>query len=287
MPGSIPAWGSSSGLLLGLLLVGALYLRGVGVLWRRAGHGKGVGRLQVAAFVAGSYVLVSALFSPLDALSHLLFSAHMAQHMLLVLVAAPLLVYSAPLVPLLWGLPARGRRALVRGWRRSSWAQRTFFALTAPASVWLLFALALWIWHLPTLYQAALHYPAVHILEHASLLAAAALFWWLILQPLGRRRLNYGAAVIFIFTTSVHSTVLSALLTFAPTPLYPVYGASVQLWGITPLEDQRFAGLVMRLPMSLTFLLTAAALFLLWLRALEAKVQGGRSSLPPDVFPSR
>lgn len=275
-------WGAG----LGLLFVGALYARGVGVLWGRAGRGKGARYLQVAAFTLGLYILAVALLSPLDAMSHLLFSAHMAQHMLLVLVAAPLLVWSAPLVPLLWGLPGPGRRALLRGWGRARWAQRVLLTLTAPASVWPLFTLALWVWHLPALYQAALRYPGVHILEHASLLGAASLFWWLILQPLGRRRLNHGAAVLFVFTTSVHSTVLSALLIFAPTPLYPVYAESAALWGITPLEDQRFAGLVMNLPMSLTFLLTAAALFLFWLRGMETKARGRSGEGPADVFPS-
>lgn len=150
---------------------------------------------------------------------------------------------------------------MVRGWQRRRWVQRALHILTSPPLVWGLFALSLWVWHLPALYQAAIRHPTVHIVEHVSLIAAASLFWWLILQPLGRRRLNYGAAVFFIFTTSVHSTVLGALLTFAPTPLYPVYASSTQLWGLTPLEDQRLAGLVMRLPMSLTFLVTAAYSF--------------------------
>jgi putative membrane protein len=263
------AWNWDPWILLGLGLSGGLYARGLWVLWRRAGVGKGVGVWQALSFAVGLYTLFLALISPLDALGHTLFSAHMAQHMLLILVAAPLLVFGAPLLPCLWALPRGSRRAMGAWWKGTRSPYRLWHALTQPLIVWCVFAVTLWIWHLPSLYQAAVATTFVHALEHATMMAAALLFWWLVIQPIGQRRLNYGAALLFVFTTSVQSTVLGALFVFAPSALYPVYAEGARLWGLTLLEDQQLAGLIMRTPGTFIFLFTAGTLFLLWLREME------------------
>jgi putative membrane protein len=284
------AWNWDPLILFSLIAASLLYARGLWVLWRRAGVGRGVGRWQAAAFAGGIYTLFVALVSPLDALGHALFSAHMAQHMLLALVAAPLLVLGAPLLPLLWVLPGRGRRAAGSWWNDSRRARALWHGLTGPLVVCCLFAVILWVWHLPGLYQAAVESALVHALEHASMLFAAGLFWWLVVQPLGRRRLNYGGAILLVFITSVHSTVLGALFVFAPTPLYPLYEASVGAWGLTPIADQRLAGLIMRTPGTFIFLLTIAVLFLLWLSEMERRASPPRSvraaPVKPDVLES-
>jgi len=245
------------------------YARGLGRLWARAGVGHGVSRSQIAAFAGGLGVIVIALISPLDALDTALFSAHMAQHLLLMLVAAPLLVRGASLAPLLWALPLPWRRTLGRQWQRSRVAHHLCRAITNPVTVWLLNLVALWTWHIPALYEAALQNDAVHALEHATLLGVSLLFWWLLLQPSGHRRLSRGFDILYVFTMGVQMSILGALLTFATAPWYPMQEMQAAAWHLTPLEDQELAGLIMWVPSGVVYLLAAATLFISWLKAEE------------------
>jgi putative membrane protein len=230
-------------------------------LWRSAGTGKGISRAQVSAFAAGWLALVVALVSPVDALSDSLLWVHMVQHELLMVVAAPLIALSSPLVAAVWASRLR--------------APRTFHALgwlTAPAFVFLLHAFALWIWHLPLLYEAALEHEGVHVAQHICFFSSACLFWWGMLH--GRYgRLGYGAAVVYMFATAMHSGVLGALLTVAPYPWYRDYITTSPVWGYTPLEDQQVAGLIMWIPASLVFLVAGLAFLAAWLRESERRVR--------------
>src|SRR6476646_9115289 len=124
---------------------GAAYAAGVARLWRNAGVGRGIARGQAVAFAAGWLALVAALLSPLDELAEQLFAAHMAQHELLMVVGAPLIALASPLVAFLWILPHGGRRRAMRVMRGRR-VSLVWAALTAPATVWLLHGLALWIW---------------------------------------------------------------------------------------------------------------------------------------------
>ena len=258
------AWSFDPAIVVSLAAAAAGYAVGVRRVWRAAGVGYGIRRGEAVVFAAGWATLVVALVSPLDALSEALFSAHMVQHELLMIVAAPLIVIGSPGVAFAWLLPAHRRRAFYDTVRRrpmlSMWA-----AITAPATVWLLHALALWIWHLPVLYEAALASDAVHAAQHVCFFGTAALFWWGLAH--GRYgRLGYGAAVVYVFATGVHSGVLGALLTFSPRVWYPAYAATSRAWGLTPLEDQQLAGLVMWVPAGVIFLVVGLAFFAAWLR---------------------
>ena len=272
------AWGGDPVIIAELLGVGWLYARGVRTLWARAGVGRGVGRGQAAAFAAGLLTLAVALVSPLDALADALFSAHMVQHLLLILVAAPLLILGAPAVPTLWALPLRWRRRLGHGWHDAPWLRRAWHGLTRPLTVWWLHTLAVLLWHLPALYQAALVNPTVHALEHASFLGTALLFWWLLLDPHGRRRLGRGADVLYVFTMSLPSGLLGALFAFASAPWYPAY-VGTTAWGLSPTDDQQLAGLIMWVPAGVVYLIAAGALFVAWLQAEERRA-AARDGLP-------
>lgn len=265
------AWGTDPVVVAELLGVGWLYARGVRVLWARAGGGRGIGRGQAAAFGAGLLTLVVALVSPLDALADVLFSAHMVQHLLLILVAAPLLILGAPTLPALWALPLRWRRRLGRGWHDAPWLRRAWQGLTRPLTVWWLHTLAVLLWHLPALYQAALANATIHALEHACFLGTALLFWWLLLDPHGRRRLGRGADVLYVFTMSLPTGLLGALFTFASAPWYPAYAGGAAAWGLSPLDDQQLAGLIMWIPAGVVYLVAAGALFVAWLQAEERR----------------
>jgi cytochrome c oxidase assembly factor CtaG len=268
-------WTWEPGVLIPLAGAAVLYASGLARLWRRAGVGQGIRRWEAGCFAAGWLALFIALVSPLHALGSILFSAHMAQHEVLILIAAPLLVLGRPLAPFLWVLPREEREAAGH-WIQAPPVARAWRFLTAPLAVWILHGLALWIWHLPALYQAALRDEFLHALQHLSFFGSAALFWWALIH--GRfGRLGYGAAVLWVFTTSLHSGVLGALLTFAPRLWYPIYQARTGEWGLSALEDQQLAGLIMWVPAGALFIVLGLGLFAAWLGEAERRVAFTRS----------
>lgn len=239
----------------------ALYAAGVARLWRRAGAGRGISRGQCACFAAGWLTLAAALISPIDTLGGALFSMHMVQHELLMVVAAPLFVASRPLEAWAWALPAALNRAFAalarRGPVRAAWGW-----VTEPAGAWALHALAIWGWHVPALFDLALVDETVHGLQHASFLATALAFWWSVLGRGVRRPDAWGMASLF--TTMLHTGALGALLTFAPTPWYAHY-VDAAAFGLTAVEDQQLGGLVMWVPGSLAYLVAGLAIVARWL----------------------
>lgn len=240
------AWSWDPAVLICLALSAWLYFRG-------AQARRGIQTWEVACFWAGWLALIVALVSPLHAMGEALFSAHMAQHEVLMVVAAPLLVLGRPMVPFLWNLPM--------AWRRTAGSWTKSRALNDPLSAWLLHALALWIWHAPALFQATLRSDLVHTLQHVSFLFSALLFWWTLIRG------HAGKGVLYVFTTAVHTSILGALLTFAPVVLYPAYSASTAAWGLTPLEDQQLAGLIMWVPAGVVYVVAGLAFFADWMKA--------------------
>jgi putative membrane protein len=218
-------------------------------------------------YACGWLALVVALISPLDPLADQSFAAHMAQHELIMIVAAPLIALASPLVAFMWVLPPAGRRSVmrvVRGRRAAgAWA-----AITAPTTVWLLHGVTLWLWHIPSLFDAALQSEAIHGVQHLMFFWTAALFWWG--MAYGRYgRVGYGAAVVYVFATAVHSGVLGALLTFSPQVWFPLYATTthaMRAFGLTPLEDQQLAGLLMWVPAGVIFIAGGLYFFAAWLR---------------------
>jgi cytochrome c oxidase assembly factor CtaG len=270
------AWSWDPLLLLSLGLLAGLYGRGLARLWGKAGVGRKVGWWQAVAYLGALVVLFVALLSPLDALSEELSSAHMAQHMLLMTVAAPLFILGAPTLVLAWGLLPMGN---------GEWGMRNAFHfafriphsafLWQPLFLWALYAVTLWAWHHPTLYQAALRQPLVHDAQHLSFFVAACLFWRGGLDPLGRRRLHPAAAVPYLFLTSLHASALGVFLALSPRPWYSDYMGRTPAWGLTPLEDQQLAGLIMWMPACLIYPAVAATLFGSWLAGLAGTRREG------------
>jgi putative membrane protein len=245
-------------LVLGGCLIAAwLYGRGLRAVWARAGAERVVNRWQAMAFAAGVLTIGIALESPLDTWATALFSVHMVQHLLLMLVAAPLVVLGMPLAVLVWGLPSEwrpqarplGKLAHVLG--------------TAPLAFGL-HSLALWAWHVPLLYDEAIAFPPVHLVEHLSFALTALLFWWTLL---GSGRPAGGAAVLYVFAMALQSTLLGALLTFSHQPWYTSHLNTTSAWGLAPMDDQQLAGLIMWIPGGSVYLISALALFAHWLRA--------------------
>jgi putative membrane protein len=247
-----------------LFVAGGLYGCGLHRAWRRAGPGRGVRRGEALAFGAGLLVLAAMLAFPLHALGRLHFAPHMLEHGLLTLVAAPLLAAGRPGVPYLLGLPwswrARVGRLLANERVRRFWRR-----LVHPGVAWTLHGGALWLWHAPALFEAALQSEAVHYLQHLTLLATALLFWVSLLPRRADPRSRI-VAVFSLFTTSIHATLLSALLTLSPTIWYASYADAEGPPGLSALEDQQLAGLIMWVPFGVVYLAAALALLAAVLR---------------------
>ncbi|HXF60054.1 MAG TPA: cytochrome c oxidase assembly protein, partial [Caldilineaceae bacterium] len=250
-------------------LSAAFYCLGVRRLWQKAGTGRVVSARQVAAFAVGIVALAIALVSPLEALSGVLFSAHMVQHLLLILVAAPLMALGAQPAIWLWALPRRRRRPLARWWRRQQPLHIAWRALSAPFAVWLLHTGAVWIWHVPALYEAALASEAIHTLEHLTFFGTALLFWWVLLGRTTQGATRYLTGMALAAGTAFHGSLLGVLMTFAPAPWYASYAATAAPWGLTPLEDQQLAGVIMWVPAGTVYVVVLLALLGVWLRTLE------------------
>jgi putative membrane protein len=206
-----------------LLALGTVaYTVGVRRLWRRAGIGHGIGSAQVLAFSGAVLVLLIALLSPLHHLAEERLWAHMVQHELLMVIAAPLLVAARPLVALRLALP--------------KW-------LSDPLVAWSAHGAAIWLWHVPGIFEAAAHHQGLHFAQHASFLVTALMFWWTVFA-------RPGAGVASLFTTMLHTGALGALMALSNRSWYAGYA----------LEDQQLAGLVMWVPAGAVYPLAALLL---------------------------
>jgi mxaJ protein len=250
-----------------LFLAGAWYLRGYLRVWRASTAGRATLLRRGACFASGWLVIAASLLSPLHQLGGRSFTAHMIEHELLMLVAAPLIAFSRPLGVLLWALPRGERRALGafghREWFASSWA-----AFSSPLSATLIQAAMMWLWHAPFFFDNALRSEVWHAAQHLSLTFSALLFWWSINVASAVER-KHGVAGFYLFFTSVHGALLGALMAFAASPWYPAY---VQMGmsgtaGLTPLEDQQVAGLIMWVPGGAVHAIAALIYLSKWFRA--------------------
>src|SRR4029453_7227734 len=243
-----------------LALVGALYVFG---LRRMATRGATHPVHETVAFAGGWLTLFAATTPPLDALALERFSAHMVQHELMMLAAVPLLMAGRPLAVCLLGLPA-SLRPRVAAFFQQGTAIHTWRVLTAPIVAWTLHGAAIWIWHAPALYEWAVRNESVHALQHLMFVGTSALFWWGLLY--GRYgRAGYGAGVFYVFTTAVHTGLLGALVTFARSPLYPIYADRAAAHHADAVGDQQVAGLLMWVPAGILLTATVLALFAAWL----------------------
>lgn len=226
--------------------------------------------LRDGAFYAGLLTIVVALDTPLDPLADSLFAAHMTQHILLLMVAPPLIVYSAPWLQLWRGFSLDFRRTVAKSIARDRWSapvRALGRLLSRPLPVWILFNGLLVAWHVPVLYDETLASEAVHDLEHATFLAAGMLFWLQVIDsPPVRARLAYGARAAYVTGALLVSWVLAIVLALASTPLYDAYADLVHRpGGLSALADQQIAGGVMWVPGSIPFTIAIIWALYRWL----------------------
>jgi putative membrane protein len=260
-------WGAWSGdpvVVAGLVVASVLYGRGSAQMRRRRAP------WRVAAFAGGIGGIAIALLSPLDALAETLLAAHMVQHLLLIVVAPPLLVLGRSATTVIAGLPPSARRLAVRA-RVAPGVAAIARAVHRPVVAWVLFTIGLWAWHAPSLYAWAIEHPVVHAVEHGSFLLASALGWSVALRARARAPLGALGRALFLVASAAQGGLLGAVLLFAPAPLYPVHGIGPAAWGLTPLQDQQLAGALMWIPPSAVYLTAAAAILVAAFRSWELR----------------
>jgi putative membrane protein len=243
------AWSLRGDVMLVLMVVAAAYTCGWWRLSSRGHRGPAHG-WQPAAYLTGLTVLGLALLSPIDRFASMLFTLHMVQHLLLIMVAAPLLLLADPLSTFLWALPRRTRYRVGRLFSREGAVRQVLWILTWMPVAWLVFVGTLWAWHHPVAYQAALRHEVIHDLEHLTFFGAALLFWWPIINPAPRVHgcLHPGHPslhILYLMTAAAQNVVLGALLALPQRVLYPFYAAAPRLWELSPLNDQALGGGIM------------------------------------------
>jgi putative membrane protein len=262
-PGTLFAWSFDPTVVFPLVLAAALYLQAVASV-DRAHPATRVPRRRIAAFLAGLLAIEIALQSPIEHYDTTLFSVHMVQHMLLMLVAAPLLALGAPITLLLRAVRPQARTRFVLPILHS----RIVRVVSFPVVTWLLFAGVLWGAHFSPLFDLALTDPLVHQVEHAAFLAAALLFWWPVvgLDP-SPWRMPHPVRALYTFLQMPQNTFLSLAIFSAPEPLYRHYVTLGRTWGPSPLADQQAAGALMWVVGDMMFVMAVVLVVAAWMRA--------------------
>ena len=266
---------------IALLLILIAYATGV-VRFRRHAHGRRRPPVMHMLAMGAALLLIElALASPLDELADQLLSAHMVQHLLLMLAAAPLLVWSRPLPYFVWLPPRAVRKGIAYLWNCVG-ISRLLRLVKTPAVSWIAFCGTVLFWHVPGIYRWAVGGELRHSLMHLSFLGSALLFWSVVLDPDRKRRLNHFACALFVLCAALVTGLPGALICFARQPLYVLTANASRHDGLTVLADQQLAGLIMWIPMDLFLFGVAMALFAVAIRTERAK--GGTG--PCNEYPS-
>jgi len=236
---------------------------------------------RTALFFFGLAALLAALASPIDGYAAVSFAVHMVQHMLLTVVAAPLIMLGAPIRPLLRGLPGWVRAAIVRPLARARSVRTLVHLLRHPLIAAALYVGGLYAWHLPNLYDAALLDARVHVIEHTWFFFSALLFWSVVIDPEPfRATLGYGARLPYLLVLgAAQNTVLGGILSFSSRLLYTAYAdAGATVFDLDRVTDQRIGGAIMWVVGDFVFLAAASVAFFLWL-AEEEEMQKRRERI--------
>jgi len=237
--------------VIGIAALAALYI------WRaRKGPAGGPTTGQRAAFASGLAVLFFSLNGPLHDLSDgYLFTAHMIQHLVLTMAVTPLLIVGTPA----WML----RPAL-----DVPWVYTLAKRVTSAPVAFAIFNVTLVLWHLPPLYNLAMAVHPVHIVQHLCFLVSSAIMWWPLMSTMPELpRLSYPKQMLYATALALPMSLIAIILTYSETTLYPAYVSAPRIWGITPLEDQSYGGLLMWLPGGMIFFGVASVKFFAWAKS--------------------
>ena len=248
------SWDLKPWLLFPALVIGLLYARG----WRRQNKRAPdrFGFSQLVSFYGGLTAVLFALISPLDTFAGWLLTVHMIQHLLLMMVAPPLILYGNPYLPLLAGMPRRFLKDGIAPFLASNTLRKVGRFVTHPVFCWTAFVFTSIAWHTPPMYQLALSSPTWHAVEHFCFLTTALLFWSPIIQPYPLvPQMPRWTVIPYLFLADFQNTALSAFLMFYERVLYPAYESVPRITGMSALEDQAAAGAIMWVASSIFFLI--------------------------------
>src|SRR5215469_3419964 len=252
------SWSIPPSTSFALALAAVVYLRGWILL--QLAHVPYVPLWRATGFLLGLLSVWVALASPLDTFAGFVLTAHMLQHIMLMMVAPPLVLLGNPLIPLVRGLPKFAAREFAGPFLNWRVATRVGNTLTQPVVSLLLMGIVMFAWHVPQMYELALHSAAWHEVEHACFFVVALIFWWPVVQPWpSQARSPRWTMVPYLVLADVQNTALSAILVFGDRVLYPTYAVVPRLFG-SALEDQATAGAMMWVIGSLAFALPAVAI---------------------------
>jgi putative membrane protein len=255
----LQSWSIPSVLDLALCFSVLIYLRGWVRL--RASSPNLISGWRLAGFLAGIGSVWIAIGSPVDAFDEVSLSVHMAQHLLLMSIAPPLILLGAPMLPLLQGLPQFMARRVVAPLLRWSLVKRFGHLLTNPAVCWLAAALALIGWHVPALFELALRWNWLHELEHACFFGTGLLFWWPVIQPWPSiARWPRWSIPLYLFLATLPCDALSGFLVFCDRVVYSSYLSTPRLFFVSPLQDQECAAALMWVCVTIIFLIPAVVI---------------------------
>lgn len=250
------SWNFRTDVIASVVLLGTLYAIG----WRRLKKRniRGVKRWQLLLYFASLGAISVALLSPIDTLASFLFTLHMLQHELLMMVAAPLILLSDPLPVFLWSLPQRLRVGIGSLLARKSRTRFLFMNLTRMVVCLPLHLLILWSWHYPPAFESALRNGLIHDLQHLSFFMTGLLFWWPIINPAPRvhGHIAYGFRIAYVIAAALPTMLPLMALVLTERILYSYYTAVPRLWGITVLGDQSNGWSIMALAEGAAYLTT-------------------------------
>ncbi|HEY4879638.1 MAG TPA: cytochrome c oxidase assembly protein [Candidatus Acidoferrales bacterium] len=254
-------WSVPLGLDATLLLTVLIYLRG----WFRvrAVSANLIPAWRLGAFLAGVFSVWIAIGSPLDAFDEVLLTIHMAQHLLLMAIAPPLILLGAPALPLLQGIPQSVARDVVGPFLRWRFVKWLGHFVSNPAIGWFAAISALIAWHIPAIFDLALRLPWLHVVEHATFFVTGILFWWPVVQPWpSAARWPRWSIPLYLFCATLPCDVLSGFLAFCDRVVYSSYLSAPRVLGMSPLQDQQCAGAVMWVAVTVIFLIPAVVVTL-------------------------
>ncbi len=253
---ALEPWSVSFPVTLALFLAASVYLRGWSRL--RSTIPNVISPWQLAAFMNGMFAVWIALGSPLRTFHHELLSIHMVDHVLLMAVAPPLILLGAPFRVFMHGLPRWFVREWLAGSLRWSPVQRLGCALGHPMFCWLAATVALIGWHVPAAFELGMRSEGWHEVEYACFLSAGLLFWWPVIQPWPNvAQWPRWSIVLYLFFATLPCDALSAFLTFCDRVVYPCYLSGTGHFGISPLQDQEYAGALMWVCVTFVYLVPA------------------------------
>ena len=261
-------WSIHPSTVIGLAALGGIYI------WRsrQAASGEEVSGWRKLSFFSALFIIFASLNGPLHDLSDdYLFSAHMVQHLLLTLAMPPFLIA---------GVPGWMLRPLLRNVVLGPIARK----ITKPAWCFVIFNLAIAIWHVPAFYNAAMANHNIHIVEHLIFMVAAVLMWWPLMSQLPELpRLPYPGQLLYCFLMSLPMSVVAIYITLADHVLYPAYSSAPRIFPLSPMEDQMLGGLIMWVPGGLIFAIIMSVVFFKWSASGEDSSAGAQVDWKPKA----